>query len=69
MVDMIEFPLKLKYERKSNLDVSRIETDDLSPNTCKLIDLGKNLPDLLKNEKVLVCMGKDSSKIITKKIK
>lgn len=69
MVDIIKSPLKLEYGKKSELDILRTETDDLSPNTCKVVDVGKNLSNLLKNEKVLVCMGKDPNELIIKKIK
>jgi len=57
----IESPVR--YEKKSNK--LKIETDKLLPNTCKVVSVG----NLFRNEKVLVCMGKDSKDITIKPIK
>lgn len=53
----------IKFEKKSSK--IKIETDKISPNSCKVVDVG----NLFKSKKVLVCVGKNSKNIIIKPLK
>ena len=53
----------IRFEKKSNK--IKIETDKISPNSCKVVEVG----NLFKSKKVLVCVDKNPKDIIIKSLK
>lgn len=53
----------IRFEKKSNK--IKIETDRISPNSCKIVEVG----NLFRSNKVVVCVGRNSKDITIKPLK
>lgn len=57
------FDSPIRFEKRFNK--IKIETDKISNNSCKIVDVG----GLFRNKKVVVCVSKNSKQIIIKPLK